>query len=61
MLPSDYKPTLAALHTSAVQSAIASRPPNRVLQAPAPDVADEEVSLPRPHQTTLAQLRSGFC
>ena len=61
MLPSDYKPTLAALHTSAVQSAIASRPPNRVLQAPAPEVADEEGSLPRPHQTTLTQLRTGFC
>ena len=61
MLPSNYQSTLVALHTSAVQSAIASRPPNRVLQAPAPDVADEEDSLPRPHQTTLTQLRTGFC
>ena len=26
-----------------------------------PDVAEEEMSLPRPYRTKLAQLRSGFC
>ena len=61
LLPSDYKPTVASLHTSTVQSTIASRPPNRVLQTPAPAISDDEISLPRPYRTTLAQLRSGFC
>merc|ERR1712074_433299 len=61
LLPSDYKPTIASLHTSTVQSTIASQRPNRILQAPAPDISDDETSLPRPYRTALSQLRSGFC
>ena len=61
LLPSDYKPTIATLHTSAVQSAIAAQPPNRVLQIPAPSISDEEISLPRPYRTALSQLHLGFC
>ena len=59
--PTTFKATLKSLHTSAVSSTISSRPPNRVLQAPAPPVSEEELDLPRPYRTTLAQLRSGFC
>ena len=59
--PDQYKPTLQALHTSAVRSAIDSRNPNRVLLAHPPPVSDEELSLPRIYRTTLSQLRSGFC
>ena len=59
--PNSYKTTLQSLHTSAVNSAIASRPLNRILQLPPPPIAEEEESLPRPYRTTLSQLRSGFC
>ena len=60
-LPADaFKETLDSLHTSAVQRTISSRPPNRVLQEPAPPVSEEELSLSRPYRTTLAQLRSSF-
>ena len=55
------KPVIKILHTEAVASAIASRAPNRVLESPPPDIAEEESSLPRAHRTALAQLRSGFC
>ena len=61
-LPSDsYKDTIKSLHTSAVAATLAARPNNRVLSAVAPPIAEEERSLPRPHRSTLAQLRSGFC
>ena len=59
--PNDYKPTLQALHTTAVLSAISSRAPNKVLQSPPPPISEEEFSLPRPFRSTLSQLRSGFC
>ena len=59
--PDAYKSTIQSLHTSAVASTIASRPPNRVLQQPDPPIAEEEQTLSRPFRTTLAQLRSGFC
>ena len=59
--PDTYKSTIQSLHTSAVASTIASRPPNRVLQQPDPPIAEEEETLSRPFRTTLAQLRSGFC
>ena len=58
--PDTYRATIASLHTSAVSASISSRPPNRVLQEPAPPVSEEERTLPRPYRTTLAQLRSGF-
>ena len=59
--PTQYKPTLKALHSSAVLSSIDSRNSNRVLSTQPPTISDEESSLPRPHRTTLSQLRSGFC
>ena len=61
MLPEDYKPTLSALHTSAVQQALADAPLNRVLSVQPPPIDPSETSLPRPHRTLLSQLRSGLC
>ena len=49
------------IHTRAVANSIAARADNRVLNAPAPDVAEEEQELPRKTRRTLAQLRSGEC
>ena len=57
----DAKEARIVLHTEHVESAIATRPPNRVLNLQPPDIADEEVSLPRQYRTTLSQLRSGHC
>ena len=59
--PQNYTLTIKSLHTQAVASAITSYSPNRILQSPSPPIAEEEVTLPRPYRTTLAQLRSGFC
>ena len=59
--PSDYKCILKELHTSSVQSYLHSAPPNKVLLAPPPAIADEETRLPRHFRTTLSQLRSGYC
>ena len=47
--PDTYKSTIQSLHTSAVASTIASRPPNRVLQQPDPPIAEEEQTLSRPY------------
>ena len=58
--PDSYKQTIQSLHTSAVASVIAARPPNRVLSADPPPIAEEEKLLPRAHRSTLSQLRSGF-
>ena len=49
------------IHTRAVAKSIATREDNRVLGAPAPDVADEEQELPRKTRRTLSQLRSSEC
>ena len=59
--PDRYKSTIAQLHTTAVATSISNRSPNRVLQSRPPPISEEEVTLPRIHRTTLAQLRSGFC
>ena len=49
------------IHTNAVTKSIAARTDNRVLRAPAPDIADEEQELRRKTRRTLSQLRSGEC
>ena len=49
------------IHTRALRAAISSRRPNGVLSAEAPEVDQEETTLPRQTRTTLAQLRSGYC
>ena len=53
--------TRKEIHTRAVESSMDARQANRVLGAPAPDVAAEEEELPRITRRTLAQLRSGEC
>ena len=55
------KTTLTTLHNDAVRVAIAASSGNRLLDAPAPLVSGEELSLPRPARTALSQLRSGYC
>ena len=58
----DIKTTRKVIHTRAVEVAIESRKPNRVLGAAAPDVSDlAEQDMTRQERTTLAQLRTGFC
>ena len=57
----DPKEARELLHTEYVASAIRARRENRVLNTQAPDIADEEVSLPRQYRTALSQLRSGHC
>ena len=57
----DAKETRNLLHTEYVDSAIRSRPLNRVLNLQPPDIAEEETSLPRQYRTALSQLRSGHC
>ena len=59
--PGEYREVIRAIHTNAVSKHLASRPLNKVLQRPAPDISASETELPRPHRTTLAQLRSGQC
>jgi len=59
--PERYKETIKNIHTNAVSNHLVSRPPNKILQLPAPDISASEVDLPRLHRTTLAQLRSGQC
>ena len=59
-MPHDsYRSALHRSHSETVDSYLNSVPPNRVLGAPA--VSQTQSALPRPHRTTLAQLRSGFC
>ena len=59
--PDDYDNIITSLHTEAVQSAIQSFPPHRFLHQVPPPINPEELTLPRPFRTTLAQLRSGHC
>ena len=62
VLPADeYRSALKTIHTQAVEQAIADFPPYRVLGTEPPSIHHEEQSLLRPHRSTLAQLRSGFC
>ena len=55
------KSTIDRIHTDVVADTISSYSVNRVLNAPAPELNPIELSLPRPTQVVLAQLRSGFC
>ena len=55
----NHKIGLRALHTSAVQSYLATAPHNKVLNAPPPEVNPEEKLLPRKTRSLLCQLRSG--
>ena len=55
------KETLKAVHTAAVNNAVASQENNRVLRDRPPDISKEETTLKRKQRTTLSQLRSGHC
>ena len=57
----DAKVARSILHTEHVDAALRARPLNRVLNLQPPDIAEEELSLPRQYRTTLSQLRSGHC
>ena len=59
--PANYKKTIDAIHTSFVAAAIARQKPNRLLEATPPEVSKSELTLLRPHRTTLTQLRSNKC
>ena len=56
----DIKETRKEIHTRAVEAAIRSREPNRVLRTTPPEIQEEEVEMTRGERTALAQLRSGF-
>ena len=55
-----HKIGLRAIHTEAVAASIATAPPNKVLQLPAPEISQSESNLPRSARSTLSQLRSGY-
>ena len=59
--PSSYDNIISTLHTEAVQSAIHSFPPHRLLHTTPPPINPEESLLPRPFRSALSQLRSGHC
>ena len=62
VIPADaYKEVIGKIHTEVVSDVISNRSPNRVLNAPTPDISAQETFLPRPIRATLAQLRSGHC
>ena len=61
LLAGTKKETLNAVHTAAVNNAVASQENNRVLHDRPPDISNEETTLKRKQQTTLSQLRSGHC
>ena len=56
-----YRANMRSLHSAAVAGAIASLGDNRLLGCHPPEIHPSELNLPRPHRTTLSQLRSGFC
>ena len=61
-LPAEiHSVTLKALHTDAVQGAVASFDPNPLLGSAPPLIDKSERSLPRSQRVVLAQLRSGHC
>ena len=59
--PGRYKETIKNIHTEVVAETMRGYDQNRVLNAPAPKISDDEKLLPRRIRTTLSQLRSGFC
>ena len=54
-----YKMLLKTIHTDSVRDTIASQVPNPVLNLPAPQINDDETTLPRKTRVILSQLRSG--
>ena len=61
MIAKDRKPTLQAIHTTAVNQAVTSLGRNVVLNDRPPAINISEKELTRKEPTTLAQLRSGHC
>ena len=59
--PSKYKTVISNIHTDLVGETMRNYEDNRVLNSAAPEVHDDEKSLPRSVRSTLSQLRSGFC
>ena len=57
----NYKKVISSLHSAAVASTICEAGPNSVLGLWPPSIDKSELSLLRPHRSTLAQLRSGYC
>ena len=55
-----HKTGLITIHSEAVKAAIDKTPDNKVLNAPAPPINQDEKKLPRRTRTLLAQLRSGY-
>ena len=56
-----YRADMRSLHSAAVAEAITSLGDKRLLGRLPPEINSSESALPRPHHTTLSQLRSGFC
>ena len=56
----DIKETRKEIHTRAVEAAISSGEPNRVLRTASPEIQEEEMGMTRGERTALAQLRSGY-
>ena len=56
-----HKGVIKALHTESVQKVIQDYPPNRVLNAPPPQINPSETALGRTARSRLTRLRSGFC
>ena len=54
-----HKLGLNSIHSNSVQAYLETAPPNKVLNAPPPEIHAEERSLPRKTRSTLSQLRSG--
>ena len=55
-----HKIGLRAIHSEEVEKYIQSAPPNKVLNAPPPEIHTDEKTLPRKTRSTLSQLRSGY-
>ena len=56
----EYKAGLKLNHTRTVRNVINSSANNKVLNARPPEISKTEQELPRPTQSTLSQLRSGY-
>ena len=57
----DYGTTIKSLHTKAVFDSKSLLSHYPVLQTVSPQIAPEEVKLPRFYRTTLLQFRQSFC
>ena len=56
----EYKRVLKTIHSTTVETVLASYPPNKVLGQEPPEIHKEEADLPRNIRSTLSQLRSGY-